>query len=148
MRVHTALLALASRAPLVSTLALLSACSSTPALQLDIDSVPTGAKVSVQLRGVRSYVGQFAVFSGSVSSKRFEDEFFSVGTTPVQFSTPLKATTTDATLLGFGGKVVRRFEDALIRFELDGFEPVEKFVALKKGSTKLNVELVPAASGS
>ena len=115
---------------------------------LNINSVPSGAKVSVQLRGVRSYVGQVALFSGSVSSKRFEDEFLSVGTTPVQFSTPLKATTTNATILGFGGKVVRRLEDALVRFELDGFEPVEKFVALKKGSAELNVELVPVASGS
>lgn len=115
-------------------------------MKLDIDSVPTGAQVSIQLRGDRKYLGQVVFLSGSVSSKRFEDEFISMGTAPVQFSTPLKETTTNATLLGFGAKVEKRFDDALVRFELDGFETVEKFVALEEGKSTLSVELVPSGS--
>lgn len=128
----------------LAPLLLLAGCAGTPVMRLDIESTPSGAQVSIQRRGERNYVGSFGPVSGSLSSNRFEEEWVPLGTTPVAYSTPLKETTTDATLLGVGGRVVKRFEDALVRFELEGYAPTEKFVRFEKGEGRLVVELTPA----
>lgn len=124
---------------------LLAGCSSTPVMEIEIDSIPSGARVSIQLRGERNYVGRLGPLSGNLSARRFEDEFVSIGTTPASYATPLRETTTDATFLWVGGRAIRHFEDALVRFELEGYETVEKFVYLRKGNESLVAELTEVA---
>ena len=133
-------------APLL--LALLTAgCAGTPMMRLDLASDPSGASVSISRRGEKAYQGSFGPVKGDVDADRFEEAFRSIGTTPLEYSSPLRDTLKDATVLGVGGREILRFEEAIVRFEKPGYETVEKYVRFERGRRSLSAVLHEADGG-
>jgi hypothetical protein len=121
----------------------LTACGSVPHAELRITSEPAGARVFLSRRGQQKLQAKIGFIKSNMKSGAFEEEFQLIGTTPLEYSTPLQETSTDATLLGVGGKSLKFFEEGLLRFEREGYETAEKFVRFEKGSNSLAAVLVP-----
>lgn len=124
-----------------AALALVACSSSTKYSEVQIRSNPPGAQVSIARKGVRNYQGKVAFIKGNVRAQPFEEEWRTIGTSPVTYSTPLEEIATDATLLGVGGRVLTRYEDAVVRIEREGFEPVEQYVRFQQGTQVMDVTL-------
>ena len=144
----------AGRIPMASMLRLLgplmllaiplASCGSVPHAELSITSSPAGARVFLSRRGQQKLQAKVGFIKGNVKSGAFEEEFQLLGTTPLEYSTPLQETSTDATLFGVGGKALKYYEEGLLRFERDGFEVAEKFVRFEKGRNSISATMVSA----
>ena len=124
-------------------LAILSGCASTPEMELELRTEPEGARVYLSRRGKKAYQAKLGPVKGDVKAETFEEEFLLIGTSPLVYTTPLRATESDATLLGVGGKVVLKFDDGVLRFEKPGYETIEQHVRFHDGDTTLEVALPP-----
>ncbi len=127
----------------IALLTLVASCGSIPEESFQIQSDPAGAEVYLSRRGNRKVQASFAFLKGGIGSQDYEEDFELIGTTPMSYETPLEQVRTDATFLGFGGKVIYRFDEALLRFELTGFKPLVRHVRLDKGEIDLNVQMLP-----
>ena len=123
-------------------LLLLVGCGSTPLARLDLQASPAGARVFLSLRGDRAYTGKLGPIRGDVKSESFEEDFVLLGTAPLIFDVALRETESDATILGVGGKVVRKYKEGVLRFEKPGFETAERRVRLAEGTTEVQVDLL------
>jgi hypothetical protein len=130
-----ALLALAT-----STL-LLASCSSTPEVQLDLSSDPVGAQVYLSRRGERSYRAGFGPVEGDMKSEELNEEFIYLGTSPLEYVSPLEEDESNAKVLGFGGAIVLEYHEGVLRFEKEGFATVERRVRFKNGTIELHVTM-------
>lgn len=120
---------------------LLTGCSSTPMMELDLRSDPVGAQVYMSRRGEKAVTGKLGPVKGNVRAESLEEDFVFIGTAPLTYSSPLSETESDARVLGFGGKVVRKYKDGVIRFEKPGFETVERHVRFQDGELKMKVSM-------
>ena len=124
---------------LVSILAV--SCSSTPTMELEIQSDPAGARVYMSLRGQRAVTGKFGPIQGDVKAEDLEEEFLLIGTAPFTYTLPLHETESDATVLGVGGKVVLKYKEGIVRFEMPGFQSVERHVRFREGDVRVEVAM-------
>lgn len=147
IRSRAAWLARSLAAPmlLLATLLPLGACGSSPKSNLRITSDPPGARVFLSRRGQQKVQAKVILIKGNVKAKSFEEEPFLLGTTPLDYSTPLEETSNDATVLGIGGKTIVFYEDGILTFERAGYEKAEKYVRFEKGRSKVHAEMIPAA---
>lgn len=136
--------------PILALAALLSpSCGGPPKmLEVQLQSNPSGARVFISRRGESTYQGKVGFLKGNVKATPFEDEMQLVGTTPVTYSSPLQEMTTDATVLGVGGRVIKTFKEGVFRFERPGYEPAEQFVRFTKGGQVMKVTLQPLPADS
>ncbi len=133
--------------PLFLFAAPLASCGSVPYAELSITSDPAGARVFLSRRGQQKLQAKAGFIKGNMKSGAFEEEFQLLGTTPLEYSTPLEETSTDATLFGAGGKSLKFYEEGLLRFQRDGFEVAEKFVRFEKGSNSIGATMVSEVEG-
>ena len=117
-------------------------------LEVQLTSNPSGARVYISRRGESTYQGKVGFLKGNVKATPFEEEPQLVGTTPVTYSSPLQEMTTDATVLGVGGRVIKTFKEGVFRFERPGFEPVEQFIRFQKGRETIDVVLPALPPGA
>ena len=123
-----------------------AACSSTPEVQLLIDTTPEGAQVYFARHGDRNYQGSVGPVEGDVKKEDVAEEFVFIGDTPVKHSALLEETESGGTVLGFGAKVVLEYDEGVVRIEKAGYETVERRLKLEDGEVKLRVRLNPAAA--
>lgn len=138
MSLRTALLLLFSIAA--------ASCGSTPMMQLDLQSDPVGARVYVSRRGHKSVVTRLGPIQGNVKAEDLEEDFVLIGTSPMVYSSPLKEFESDATIMGFGGQVVLRYKEAVLRFEKPGHATVERHVRFEDGEMIVQVEMPESES--
>lgn len=117
-------------------------------LEVQLTSNPSGARVFISRRGESTYQGKVGFLKGNVKATPFQEELQLVGTTPVTYSSPIQEMTTDATVLGVGGRVIKSFKEGVFRFERPGYEPVEQFVRFRKAKDVIQVTLPPLPPGS
>ena len=124
-----------------TTALLLVSCGSTPEVQLDLSSDPVGAQVFLSRRGERSYRADFGPLEGDMKSEALSEDFVYLGTSPLEYATPLEENESDARVLGFGGAVVLEYHEGVLRFEKEGFATVERRVRFKNGRIQLHVTM-------
>jgi len=109
--------------------------------QLTVQTVPRGAEVYLQRSGTIEIEAAVAGVSGKVDAGSFQEEFFLVGTTPVDFKFPL--TERDVTFQGedAGGNVTRRYKEGLLRIMLPGYRTEERSVLFTGDAVKLELQL-------
>jgi hypothetical protein len=120
---------------------LAAGCGSTPMMELDLSSNPDGAKVYLSRRGKKAYQGNFGPIKGNVKAEKLEEEFVLLGTSPLFYTSPLRETESDATVLGIGGKVVLKYKEGILRFKKPGFETVERYVRFLDGEVSIDVDM-------
>ena len=118
-------------------------CSSPPTSTLRVSSQPEGASVYLSRRGERVYSGGFGPVMGNVSAEPIVEGFALVGTSPMKHRSPLVEEEADASLLGVGVTVERRYTTGVLRIEKEGFVPEERIVRLVEGDVRVEVELQP-----
>lgn len=128
-------------------LSLLAACGSTPKLVLDIRSEPAGAQVYLSRSGQKSFRGKLGPVQGDVRAEDLEERFQLLGTTPLEYSSPLEERESGGTLFGVGAGVVREYHSGLVRVEKEGFATVERRVRFQNGRVVVDVRLPAEVSG-
>ena len=122
-------------------LSVTSGCSSPPEVVLKIQSDPAGAQVFLSRRGEKAVEGSFAVVKGDMKSEALVEDFIRLGTTPLEYSSPLAERESGASAFGVGVKVMRRYDTGLLRLEKEGYEPDERLVRFKDGEVDVNFSL-------
>lgn len=132
----------------LTTLALLCGCGSTPEIVLDLRSDPVGAQVYLSRRGEKSIQADLGPLEGDVKSEPYEEEFRLIGTSPMIFVSPLEEAESKAKILGFGGAVMRKYREAVIRFQKDGFQTIERHVRFYDGEFSVAVTMDQEPAGT
>jgi len=74
----------------------------------------------------------------------FEEEFFSLGTAPVDYEFRLAEREAAVQGRGAGGGITRRYTEGLIRIVLEGYRTVERLVRFSGSRIDLEVAMRPA----
>lgn len=130
------------RVSLVLALALSGGCASTQSLSVHTD--PGGAEVYLQRRGEVEVQATVAGVHGQVGADSFEEEYFSLGTSPVEYEFHRKETEAAVQGPGAGGSVTRHFREGTIRVELEGYRTVERRVRFSGDAIVLRIALEQA----
>ena len=118
-----------------------SGCTATQALSIKTD--PVGANVYMQRRGDVEVRASYAGVGGRLGSVSFEEEFKSLGNSPVEYEFDLKSEELDVDGGYGGGQIVRHFHEGMIRVELDGYHVEERLVRFSGGKIRLDIVLRP-----
>ncbi len=124
----------------------LGACS--PSYQrVTVTTLPAGAEVYLQRSGVMQVNAAYSGFYGSIGAPSFEEGYYSLGTTPIDYEFVLDQQ--EATVAGAGayGEVKRRYTEGRIRVVREGYRTVERAVRFTGDRLELEVELVPIDGG-
>lgn len=120
----------------------LTACTGCASAQkLSVHTTPAGAEVFLQRRGELEVEATVAGVHGNVRGGSFEEEYFSLGSAPVDYQFDLEER--DSAGLGeyAGGSVTRRFEEGTVRVDLRGYRPVERRVRFSGDAVRLRITL-------
>ena len=126
---------------LIGAATLMAGCGSAPKMTLSLESDPVGAQVYLSRRGDRSVQGKVGPLSGNMKSESFKEEFSLIGTSPLTYESPLTETESDATFLGFGGRVKLKYKEGVIRFERPGYDTVERHFRFQDDELRLWIEM-------
>ena len=121
----------------------LSGCSSLQRIEVQTD--PMGAHVFLQRRGDLEIHGRVAGVTAGAGVESFEEDFVSLGNTPVLYEFERRETEAAVHLPEVGANVTRHFREGTLRIELDGYrtvlqvrrfsgEPIVLFVRLEPDS--------------
>jgi len=122
-------------------LALITGCSS--AQVLSVRTEPTGAHVYLQRRGDIEVQASVGGMSGEVGADSFEEEFYSLGTTPVEYEFDRTEKEGGVVTPAGGGSVTRRYREGTVRIELEGYRTVERVVRFSGDPVTLTETLQP-----
>ena len=118
------------------------ACSSgPPKAQLVVDSKPRNAKVFLRLIGERDVEGKLGPIEGDVKSEDISEEFVYLGRTPLDYEVLLEEKESGGTILGVGGRVMREYDEAIVRVQKAGWVPMQRRVRLEDGEVRVTVKL-------
>ena len=129
------------RAACPVVLALSAACASTQSLSVHTD--PAGAQVYLQRRGEVEVQATVAGVHGQVGANSFEEEFFSLGTSPLEYEFHRKETEAAVQGPGAGGSLTRHFREGTVRIEMPGYRSAEWRVRFSGDPIVLRVDLQP-----
>lgn len=127
---------------LCSSILALSACS--PSYQrVTVTTLPVGAEVYLQRSGVMQVTAAYSGFYGSIGAPSFEEGYYSLGTTPIDYEFLLDQQ--EATVAGAGayGEVKRRYTEGRIRVVREGYRTVERAVRFTGDLLDFEIELEP-----
>lgn len=129
------------RAAFPVVLALSAACASTQSLSVHTD--PAGAQVYLQRRGEVEVQATVAGVHGQVGANSFEEESFSLGTSPLEYEFHRKETEAAVQGPGAGGSLTRHFREGTVRIEMPGYRTAERRVRFSGDAIVLRVDLQP-----
>jgi hypothetical protein len=126
--------------------ALLSSCASTNQV-LTVETVPAGAEVYLQRRGVVSVEASVSGVGGAADGGRFEDDFVMLGNAPVNFEFPLSETAGGISVGTYGGgSVTKHYREGMVRVVMPGYQTVERLVTFTGSAVRLMLTLVEGGS--
>lgn len=107
---------------------LLSACGASQ--QLHIESDPSGAEVYLMRRGEYEISGNVDGFSGSFEGEAFEEGFYLLGSTPLEYEFDLSDTESAFVIPGLpaSASVTKVYQEGILRVVMDGYVTEERTI--------------------
>ncbi len=127
---------------LTVSLAVTAACGAGQ--QLHIESVPSGAEVYLMRRGEYEINANVDGFGGSFDGDSFEEDFYLLGTTPLDYEFDLSDTESSFYLPGLPARasVSKHYQEGILRVEMDGYETEERTIHFSGNLFNLVISLV------
>ncbi len=128
---------------LIISFAAITACGSGQ--QLAIESDPGGAEVYLMRRGEYEVNASIDGFGGSFDGDSFEEEFYLLGTTPLEYEFDLSDTESSFYIPGLpaGVSVTKHYKEGILRVEMDGYETEQRTIQFSNNLFNLVLSLVP-----
>ena len=129
---------------LTISFAAITACGSGQ--QLNIESDPSGAEVYLMRRGEYEVNASIDGFGGSFDGDSFEEEFYLLGTTPLEYEFDLSDTESSFFLPGLpaGVSVTKHYREGILKVEMDGYETEQRTIQFSDNLFNLVLSLVPS----
>lgn len=109
--------------------------------RLTVETLPRGAEVYLQRSGEVEVAAAVAGYYGSLDAASFDEGFYSLGTSPVDYEFLLE----DREAMVAGGpaygEVMRRYTEGRIRVVMDGYRTVERVVRFTGDRIDLELNL-------
>lgn len=109
--------------------------------RLTVETLPRGAEVYLQRSGEVKVAAAVAGYYGSLDAASFDEGFYSLGTTPVDYEFLLE----DQEAMVAGGpaygEVMRRYTEGRIRVVMAGYRTVERVVRFTGDDIDLDLDL-------
>jgi len=133
---------------MIISFAAIIACGSGQ--QLHIESDPSGAEVYLMRRGEYEVDASIDGFSGSVDGDSFEEEFYLLGSTPLEYEFDLSDTESSFFIPGIpaGVNVTKHYQEGILRVEMDGYETEQRTIHFSGNLFNLVLSLVPLQGDS
>jgi hypothetical protein len=130
---------------LTVSLAAISACGI--AQKLHIESDPSGAEVYLMRRGEYEISASIDGIGGSCDGDSFEDDYYLIGTTPLDYEFGLSDTESSFYIPGIpaGASVTKNFEEGIIRIVMNGYTTEEKPIQFSNSTLSVVINLSPVA---
>jgi len=128
---------------LIFSLSAILACGSGQ--QLLIESDPSGAEVYLMRRGEYEVNASVDGFGGSFDGDSFEEEYYLLGTTPLEYEFDLSDTESSFCIPGLpaGVNVTKHYQEGILRVEMDGYETEQRTIHFSNNLFNLILNLVP-----
>lgn len=129
---------------LIISFAAITACGTVR--QLSIESDPSGAEVYLMRRGEYEVNASVEGFSGRFDGDSFEDDFYFLGTTPLEYKFDLSDTESSFSIPGVpaGVSVTKHYQEGVLKMEMNGYETVQRTIQFSNNSIHLVLSLVPS----
>lgn len=121
----------------------LSAACAPKQQRLTVDTLPGGAEVYLQRSGEVEVAAAVSGYYGSLDAASFDEGFYSLGTTPVDYEFLLEDQEAVVATGPVWGEVMRRYTEGRIRVVMDGYRTVERAVRFTGGRIDMTVDLQP-----
>ena len=133
---------------LIISFAVITACGSGQ--QLNIESDPSGAEVYLMRRGEYEVDAGIDGFGGSFDGDTFEEEFYLLGTTPLEYEFDLSDTESSFYIPGLpaGVSVTKHYQEGILRVEMDGYETEQRTIQFSDNLFNLVLKLVSSRRDS
>lgn len=129
---------------LIISFAAITACGTGQ--QLNIESDPSGAEVYLMRRGEYEVNASVDGFGGSFDSDSFEEDFYLLGTTPLEYEFDLSDTESSFYIPGVpaGVSVTKHYQEGLLKVEMNGYETEQRTIQFSNNLLHLVLSLVPS----
>jgi len=129
---------------LIISFAAITACGAGQ--QLVIDSDPSGAEVYLMRRGEYEVNASIDGIGGSFDGDSFEEDFYLLGTTPLEYEFDLTDTESSFYIPGVpaGLSVTKHYQEGILRVEMNGYETEERTIQFSNNLFNLVLSLVPS----
>jgi hypothetical protein len=124
-------------------LAVLVGCASTQ--ELSVQTEPSGAEVFLQRRGDLEVHAAVEGVYGALNADSLGEEFYSLGTTPLEYEFDLREQEAAVYSPRAGGSVTRHFTEGTVRIVLEGYETVERLIRFSGSRISLVIPLQPVS---
>jgi hypothetical protein len=134
--------------PLLAVIiALATACGSSRVLHIETD--PEGAEVYLQRRGEYEISASVSGIGGTFDGDSFEDDFYFLGTTPLDYEFDLSDSEGSFSIPGVpaGASVTKHFREGVIRIVMNGYRTEERTVQFSNNDLNLILSLDAETSG-
>jgi hypothetical protein len=113
---------------LIGIVLLLSGCGASQ--QLHIESDPSGAEVYLMRRGEYEISGNVDGFAGSFEGETFEEDFYLLGSTPLEYEFDLSDTESAIVIPGVpaSATVTKIYQEGILRVVRDGYITEERTI--------------------
>lgn len=123
------------------SVALLGACA-PKRQQVSVTTWPRGAEVFLQRSGEVEVQAAAVGFHGSFDAGSFNESFFSLGTTPVNYEFRLEDREAAVSSGLAAGDVTRRYTEGRIRVVMEGYRTIERAVWFSGDRIDLELDLL------
>ncbi len=133
---------------LVTSFAAITACGSGQ--QLVIDSDPSGAEVYLMRRGEYEVNASVDGISGNFDGDSFEEDFYLLGTTPLEYEFDLTDTESSFYIPGVpaGLSVTKHYQEGILRVEMNGYATEERTIQFSNNLFNLVLSLIPSVEST
>lgn len=131
---------------LTVTLIVITACGASQ--KLHIESDPSGAEVYLMRRGEYEISASVDGFGGNFDGDSFEDDYYFLGTTPLDYEFRLSDTESSFYIPGIpaGASVTKYFEEGILKLVMDGYDTEERPIQFSNSALNIVLSLNPAAA--
>jgi hypothetical protein len=109
-----------------------------------VQTEPSGAQVYLQRRGDVEVEVRVGGTYGKVGMESFTEDFYSLGTSPIEYEFDLSDEKGAVHTPDVGGAVKRHHKEGTVRIELDGYQAVEQKVRFTGDPIELVITLQTA----
>ena len=126
---------------LAVAIALVTACGASQ--KLHIETAPEGAEVYLQRRGEYEVSASVSGIGGTFDGDSFEDDFYLLGTTPLDYEFDLSDSEGSFSIPGIpaGASVTKYFREGVIRIVMNGYRTEERTVQFSNNELNLTLSL-------
>jgi hypothetical protein len=124
-------------------LVILAGCASTQ--KLSVQTEPSGAEVFLQRRGDLEVHAAVEGVYGALDADSIGEDFYSLGTTPLEYEFDLREQEAAIYSPRAGGSVSRHFTEGTIRIVREGYQTVERLMRFSGNPISLVIPMQPVS---